>query len=111
MSEEINVAALNRALELFKDPAIREGYFELYDANAVLQGYAGVEPGLDSIKEFYNRLWSAFPDARVEAEDIFAKDDKVSCRFVMYGTHQGDFNGLAPTGTAIALPEIGRAHV
>ncbi|MEW6128618.1 MAG: ester cyclase [Acidobacteriota bacterium] len=101
-----NIEVLHRALEQFNNPATRESYFALYDDNAVLQSYAEVEPGLASIKQFYQQLWLAFPDARVEVEEVFASGDKVACRFVMYATHQGDFNGLAATDKAIALPGI-----
>ncbi len=106
MSEERNAAILQHALEYFKEEEKREGYFELYDENAVLHGYVGVEPGLTSIKQFYNTLWAAFPDSRVEIEALITKNDMVVCRFVMYATHRGDFMGVAATGKAIQLPGI-----
>jgi len=105
-TETQNIAALERALKYFPDPATRDQYFELYDPAVVLHGYASVEPGLANAKQFYASMWSAFPDARVQIEDVFAAGDQVACRFVMTGTHQGEFNGIPATGKAIALPGI-----
>lgn len=106
MTEEMNIATLQRAITNFSHPANRDSYFDLYTEDTVLHGYAGVEPGLDSIKQFYALIWTAFPDAHIEVQDIFAAGDKVVCRFVMHGSHQGDFMGVPPTGKPIALPGI-----
>jgi predicted ester cyclase len=35
--------------------------------------------------------------------DIIAEDDKVLVRWTWQCTHQGDFNGIAPTGKEIAV--------
>ena len=106
MSEEKNLAVLQRALACFSSPSQHEEYFNLYDPNVVLHGYAGVEPGLENVKQFYAGIWSAFPDAGLIVENMFAHQDKVVCQFVMTGTHQGDFMGVPPTGKPIALPGI-----
>jgi steroid delta-isomerase-like uncharacterized protein len=106
MSEEKNLAVLQRAVECFGDLPNRQNYFDLYDSGVVLQGYAGVEPGIASVKQFYQGLWQAFPDSRLTVEDLIAKDDKVVCRFVMSATHQGEFFGVPATGKPIRLPGI-----
>ena len=73
MSEEKNLAVLQRAIACFGSPATNEEYFELYDPNVVLHGYAGVEPGLNNVKQFYAGIWSAFPDVGLTVEDMFGK--------------------------------------
>lgn len=105
-TETQNAAVLERALTHFAAPATRERYFDLYDPAVVLHSNAGVESGLTHVKQFYAGIWSAFPDARIVANDVIAAGDKVVCRFVMAGTHQGDFNGIPATGKAIVLPGI-----
>jgi predicted ester cyclase len=99
-----NIHHLQEALLHFANPASREAYFQLYDPAVVLHGYDGVEPGLESLKKFYQGIWGAFPDARVEVEDVVEAGDKLAVRFTMTGTHQGDFNGVAATGAPFRLP-------
>lgn len=106
MSEETNLSVLTRAIENFNNPENREKYFELYDPQIVLHGYAGVEPGLTSVKQFYQALWVAFPDSSLTVEDMIARGDKVVCRFAMWATHQGQFMNVSATGKNITLPGI-----
>lgn len=101
-----NVVVLERALRHFADPARREHYFDLYDPAVVWHGYGGVTQGLETVKQYYADIWSAFPDARVNIEEVFTAEDKVVLRFVMTGTHQGLFNDIPATGNSIALPGI-----
>jgi predicted ester cyclase len=41
---------------------------------------------------------TAFPDVQVTAEFVTATDDTASVAWVAEGTHQGEFDGVAPTG-------------
>jgi steroid delta-isomerase-like uncharacterized protein len=44
---------------------------------------------------------SAFPDHHLTIEDQVAEGDKVVTRVTFHGTHQGQFNGIAPTGKQV----------
>jgi predicted ester cyclase len=46
-------------------------------------------------------LFSAFPDIRIEVEDVFAAADKVAVRARLSGAHTGEFLGNRPTGRRI----------
>jgi predicted ester cyclase len=92
------------ALACFADPARRPSYFDLYAEHVVLHGYAGVEPGLASVRRYYEAFWTAFPDAAVRQDDIVEEGDKMALRFRITGTHLGPFLGIAPTGRAISVP-------
>jgi predicted ester cyclase len=65
-----------------------------------------VELGLASVRQFYEGFWLAFPDSQLVFEDVFAVADKVACRFVVHATHQGPFQGIAPTGKRTTQPGI-----
>lgn len=101
-----NRQIVERALERFSDPARRAEYFQLYSEDVVLHGYEGVEPGLESVKKFYTAFWAAFPDAALAAEDFVEQDDSVVVRYVISGTQQQTFMGVAATGQKIRLPGI-----
>ena len=82
------------------------GYLQLYDEGVVLHGYAGVEPGLENVRRFYESFFQAFPDSRLVFEDVFAAGDRVACRFAVEGVHAGPFLNLEPTGRKFSLPGI-----
>ena len=53
---------------------------------------------VENLKGTVRWLTSAFPDLRIELDDMIAEDDKVLAYITMRGTHRGDFQGIAPTG-------------
>ena len=61
---------------------------------------------LDDQKQRLAGFRSAFPDIRIAIEDIFSEDDFVIFRSTMYGTHQGVFQGIQPTGKTITITLI-----
>lgn len=105
MSPSLGIKALGSAVEQWNAQSL-DGYLRLYREDVLLHGYSGVEPGFAGVKKFYQALWSAFPGAKLVIEDVFASEDKVTCRFVLQGLHTGAFQGIPPTGRAISLPGI-----
>jgi predicted ester cyclase len=68
---------------------------------------AGSEPGSpDDEKELLSSVAEAFPDWRWDVEEMLAVDDKVITRYVVRGTHRGEFMGVAPTGKKVAFTGI-----
>ena len=61
-------------------------------------------PGL--LKEIWTKLLQAYPDVHVAVEDLIAKDDKIVTRQSVTATHQGEYLGVAPTGTAVNYDEL-----
>ncbi len=51
--------------------------------------------------EFVKLIWEGFPDISWTVADIFAADDRVLAKFVARGTHDGEYQGMAPTGKKI----------
>ncbi|MFC7894215.1 ester cyclase [Streptomyces sp. NPDC057381] len=62
--------------------------------------------GVEAVREVFTTLHRAFPDLRIKAEDLIAKDDKVVARQTVTGTHQGEYMGLPPTGRPVTYREI-----
>jgi predicted ester cyclase len=48
----------------------------------------------------------AFPDLRMEAQDVLVSGDKAVARVRATGTHQGEFLGMAATGKSVDLQLI-----
>jgi len=68
----------------------------------VSNDYVYRAPGLEvrgpgELKEFVTEYRTAFPDLNVRIDDMLIDGEKVATCFTMSGTHEGDFDGLAPT--------------
>ena len=93
------------ALEMFNDPERREQYLEGYAEDVVLHGYPpDLPPGREGAAAFYQMIWSAFPDARVTAEEYVEGEERVAVLYRLKGTHRGDFMGVSPSNATIDVP-------
>jgi len=50
---------------------------------------------------------TAFPDANISIEELYADGDRVIYRFIMRGTHQGEWKGIPATGNKFEMSGIG----
>jgi steroid delta-isomerase-like uncharacterized protein len=58
----------------------------------------------DEIADHAERLWAAFPDARVERTGERLTDGHfVAAPFKVVGTHRGEIEGLSPTGRFVVV--------
>lgn len=96
-----NKHVLIEAVAAFNRPMDREGYFRLYADNAVLHRAPPLSPGIESIKQWYRSLWTAFPDVQLTLGDIVAEGSFVANHFTLKATHLGPFLGNAPSGKSI----------
>ncbi len=62
--------------------------------------------GTDGVVRFYGMLRSAFPDLHFEIEDQIAERDRVVTRWSASGTHEGNFQGIPPSGKRITMTGI-----
>lgn len=69
-------------------------------------GMPGQAPGLKGVKETFRILRTAFPDLKADMQDIIAEGDKVVGRFVVSGTHTGNFMGMPASGKQFSYDEI-----
>jgi steroid delta-isomerase-like uncharacterized protein len=58
---------------------------------------------IDTFKETFTEAREGFPDLSITVEDVMAEGDRVAARVVMRGTHQGEFQGIAPTGKRVEV--------
>jgi len=62
--------------------------------------------GPQAFRDYYSFFRSVIPDARYEVDDLIAEGDRVVVRWRMLGTHQGEFQGIAPTGRTITMKGV-----
>lgn len=63
-------------------------------------------PGRDAIKAIGTGFFTAFPDVHVTIDYILAEGDLVATRHSVVGTHEGDFNGVPPSGNEVTWTEL-----
>ncbi len=97
---------VEEAINNFNDPEKRDIYINTYDDACIIYGFPEGFEGKEGLKQFYNMLWQAFPDLRVNVEDMIEEDDKIAVRFTTSGTHKGEFLGLKPTDKQISFDSI-----
>ena len=68
--------------------------------------FPGIPANKDGVKQFFGMLRSAFPDLRMEAQEVLADGELVSVRGRFTGTHQGDWMGMPATGRSIDVTAI-----
>ncbi len=66
----------------------------------------GQGAGLAGLQGTFRMFLDAFPDARIDIEDMVAEGDKVVARIVLRGTHRGPFFGIPATGRQVVVPGI-----
>jgi len=66
----------------------------------------GLAPTKEGVLTFFRMQRAAFPDLRMEANDIFASGDKVAARVTFSGTNRGDFMGMKATGKGVSVELI-----
>jgi steroid delta-isomerase-like uncharacterized protein len=104
MEIEEHKALVRRFVEEFWNQGKTAAADELMDADAtiVLPGRGQVSK--ESFKAFVTAFRSAFPDWHSTLEELIAEEDRVAERWTGRGTHQGEFQGIAPTGRQVAVP-------
>jgi len=114
MSIERNKAVLLRAYEIWNS-----GQFNLADEilapdivfhHPVL---AWPEPlrGIEAVKQIHVRMRASFPDVQFTVDDIVGEGDMVVVRYTTHQTHNGEFQGIPPTGKRVSNSAIEWARV
>ena len=102
MSVEANKAFVQRYIEEVWNKGNIAVLDELYEANFNSGGYGGVA-GLKAAITSYR---TSFPDLHFTLEEAIAEEDKIAYRWTARGTHQGAYEGIAPTGKPITVTGI-----
>jgi steroid delta-isomerase-like uncharacterized protein len=66
----------------------------------------GFPPTKEGVLQFFRAYRAAFPDLRMDAEDVLASGDKTVARVRATGNHQGQLMGIPPTGKHVDVQLI-----
>jgi steroid delta-isomerase-like uncharacterized protein len=92
--EQINAGDVNAAAELLADNFVEH------------EVVPGLEPNKEGTRQFFGMMITAFPDLRLDAQDILTSGDKVVARLRVTGTNKGEFMGMPATGKSINVQAI-----
>jgi steroid delta-isomerase-like uncharacterized protein len=80
---------------------------EIYTPDFVCHFIVGPEwHGREGVRRAITRHRTSFPDWEEHIEDIIADGDKVVTRWTATGTHEGEFEGIPPTGNQVTIAEV-----
>lgn len=101
-----HAAAMRRLYELISAGDI-DGFGEHVAEDFVEhQENPGFERSKAGVTRMLRMYRAAFPDLRMEAEDVLVDGDKVVARVRVTGTHQGAFMGMPATGKFVDVQLI-----
>ena len=66
----------------------------------------GLPPTKEGVLEFFRMYRAAFPNLRMDPEDVLASGDKVVARVRATGTHEGELMGMPATGKSVDVELI-----
>ena len=101
-----HAAAMKRLYDLINAGDI-EGFGELLAEDFVEhEEMPGLVPSKEGVKQLFHMYRAAFPDLRMEVQDVLVSGDKAVARVRATGTHQGEFLGMAATGKSVDVQLI-----
>ena len=104
MSFEENKSLVRRFVEGFWNQGNIATADELMTADATIVLPGAGQVSKESFKAFAVTLRGAFPDWHSTMEEMIAEGDHVGERWTGRGAHQGEFQGIAPTGRHVIVP-------
>jgi steroid delta-isomerase-like uncharacterized protein len=83
--------------------------YEIISPNMVVHGAGGQTVGMgpEGLIDLIKTWRTAFPDGRMEIDDLIVEGDTVAIRNTWYGTHQAEFYGVPASGKPVAVTSVG----
>src|SRR5436305_14355043 len=82
--------------------------YEIISPNMIVHGAGGQTVGMgpDGLIDLIRTWRTAFPDGRMEIDDLIVEGDTVAIRNTWYGTHRAEFYGVPPSGRSVAATAV-----
>ena len=104
MSEHENIEISKKQAAAFNARNLDE-YLSHIDESYVGESESPLSPirGREGVRKNVEMIFAAFPDVRIEIEQVLASGDFVVTRSVVTGTHKGNFNGIPATNKPVKI--------
>ena len=104
MSTEQNKAQFRAVMEQFINAKNEPAFDEYVSPDFVEhEDLAPFPQNREGARQFFSAMLAAFPDMQITFHDMIAEGDKVAARSTWRGTHQGEFQGIPPTGKTVTF--------
>jgi predicted ester cyclase len=82
---------------------------EIISPNMTVHGAGGQTVGMgpDGLIDLIRTWRTAFPDGRMEIDDLIVEGDTVAIRNTWHGTQEADFYGIPPSGKRVSVTSVG----
>lgn len=110
MSNEANKVLARQVIATFNSGDV-ESLKDMFTNDFVWHFSSTTTMNKEQFLAFTHSIKEPFPDFAFTIEDIVAETDKVVVRFIATGTHQGVFQGLAPTYKQFSIIGFGQYHI
>jgi steroid delta-isomerase-like uncharacterized protein len=114
MAADENIQLMRRWFQEVWNEGRIQTVYELLSPDAVATGQRGAEKeirGPEEFVKFVREIRGAFPDIKVNVEDVFGAGDKVVLRWSAVMTHTGDALGLPASGQTVRSRGITIARI
>jgi len=83
--------------------------YEIISPNMQVHGAGGQAVGMgpDGLIDLIRTWRTAFPDGRMEIDDLIVEGDTVAIRNTWYGTQSEEFYGIPPSGNKVVVTSVG----
>lgn len=89
----------------------RTRFEAVHHPEAVVHDVSGSVTGIQAIGDLEFSFFEAFADLSLSVEDVLEKGKTVIARWTFTGIHQGEFRGIAPTGSSVEIQAMGWFNV
>src|SRR5262245_43616176 len=105
MQEQDNVKeVLHQALQALNSEGDKTAYFDLHDDSLVTHGIpVNFSADKQGMKEYYRKVWQAFPNAKYEFEHVVVDGNEAACIFSITGIQKGDLMGIPPSDRQVRI--------
>ena len=83
--------------------------YEIISPNMAVHGAGGQAVGMgpDGLIDLIRTWRTAFPDGRMEIDDLIVEGDTVAIRNTWHGTQEAEFYGMPASGKQVAVTSVG----